>query len=224
MTYRIAKHDCQFQSYKPGPGWSRRNSPFDWKWEKSQASFNSNGDATFFLGNEPISVPPCDDFGEYLGGRWLEEYVFSLLSPLKEKKLIHDLRIGVEVDNRAIIRDKHAAPLGEFDCSFTDGKRLWIVECKAGQVRQEHIQKLENNLKTYGGVAARGIIASSFPISSAASKRISFSKSIIAVHPGKLSTETLSEIITQPTSQHKPFTEPSPFVNQAPNKIPPPKT
>ena len=169
-------------------------------------------------------MPPCDDLGQYLGGGWLEEYVFSLLSPLEGKGLIHDLRIGIELDNMERNRAKHDAPIGEFDCSFTDGKRLWIIECKAGQVKQEHIQKLENNLKTYGGIAARGIIVSSFPITPALSKRISSSTSIIAVHPGKLSTATLSDIITQPSSQRKPFTAPSPFVNPAQNVIPPPKT
>ena len=213
----------EFRDYK-SPWGARRSPPFDWKWGKSQASFNSNGGATFFLDNEPISVPPCDDFAQFLSGGWLEEYVFSLLSLLEEKGVIHDLRIGVEVGITARLRYRDDAPTGEFDCSFTDGKRLWIVECKAGQVKQEHIQKLENNLKTYGGIAAKGIIVSSFTITPALSKRISSSTSIIAVHPGKLSTATLSDIITQPSSQRKPFTAPSPFVNPAQNVIPPPKT
>ncbi len=38
------------------------------------------------------------------------------------------------------------------------------VECKAGPVRQEAIQKLENNLKLYGGVAARGLLDLILPL------------------------------------------------------------
>ncbi len=173
----------------------RRNPPFNWKWSKSQATFDKNGNATLLLDNESISVPPCDDFGQYLGGGWLEEYVFSLLYPLKEKGLIHDLRIGVEVDYSGKVRHPNDPPNGEFDCAFTDGKRLWLVECKAGAVKQEHIQKLENNLKTYGGIAAKGILVSSFPIVSALVKRVSSSTAIRAVQPGELGTEVLQKII-----------------------------
>jgi len=142
-----------------------------------------------------ISIPDCEDFGQYLGGGWLEEYVFSLLQPLEKKGLIHDLRIGVELDYAERIRRRSEPPNGEFDCAFTDGKRLWLVECKAGMVKQEHIQKLENNLKTYGGISARGLLVSSFPIVTALARRISSSTSIRAVQPEELNPEILQKII-----------------------------
>ena len=67
---------------------------------------------------------------------------------------------------------------GEFDCVFTDGNRLFIVECKAGALKQEHIQKLENNLKLYGGISAQGILFTSFPPGPHLQERINMSKSI----------------------------------------------
>jgi len=98
-----------------------------------------------------LDVPACDNSGQYLGGGWLEEYVFTLLRDLEERGLIHDLRIGMQVDYTG--RNHHAKepPRGEFDYAFIDGKRLWLVECKAGNVKQEDVQKLENRVKTFGG-------------------------------------------------------------------------
>ncbi|HOD20424.1 MAG TPA: DUF1887 family CARF protein [Candidatus Fermentibacter daniensis] len=180
-----------------------RNPRFSWKWKNSQASFDERGEATLVLNGKAIPVPKCDDFGRYLGGEWLEEYVFFLLRAVEEKGLIYDVRIGMEVDyaNRTKPLDK--MPNGEFDCAFTDGKRLWLVECKAGNVKQEHIQKLENNLKTYGGIAARGILVSSFPITSRNAERIGSSTSITAVQSNELNSNTLERIITTEFSQSR---------------------
>lgn len=184
----------EFRKYKV-PWWAKRNPPFEYRWGKSQAYFSSKGKCTLNLNGEEVSVPDCDDFGQYLGGGWLEEYVFSLLCPLAEKGLIHDLRLGIEVDYAGRHRHPNDAPIGEFDGAFTDGKRLWLVECKAGAVKQEHIQKLENNLKTYGGISARGLLVSSFPIIPAVVRRICSSTSIRAIQPQELSFDILEKII-----------------------------
>ena len=87
-------------------------------------------------------------------------------------------------------------PFGEFDCVFTDGKRLFIVECKAGSVKQEYIQKLENNLKSYGGIAARGILVCAFPIGPMLQKRIDVSKSIKTLSNLNVNTQEMLKIIT----------------------------
>ncbi len=177
------------------PWGQNRNPPFNWKWGASQASFTANGEATFVLDGEPMAIPNCDDFGQYLGGGWLEEYVFSLLRAVEQRGIIHDLRVGIEVDYTGKNHHPKDPPNGEFDCAFTDGKRLWLVECKAGNVKQEHIQKLENNLKTYGGIAAKGILVSAFPMASAHAKRVSSSTSICAIQSEELSAEVLQKII-----------------------------
>lgn len=185
----------QFRHYKVPRG-VKRNPPFNFRWGASLASFNAEGEPVLILEGETVPMPKSDDFGQYLGGGWLEEYMFSLLRPLEEKRLIFDLRVGIEVDYAGKLRHSKDMPNGEFDCAFTDGKRLWLIECKAGAVKQEHIQKLENNLKTYGGIAARGILVSSFPIGPALVRRASSSTSIHAVHPEQLSLEFLENIIS----------------------------
>lgn len=187
--------EAGFRKYKIPLG-RKRNPPFDWLWGNSQATFDAKGEVTLALDDEMISVPNCDDFGQYLGGGWLEEHVFSLLRQLEQKGMIFDLRIGLEVNYAAKSHAVQDMPVGEFDCVFTDGKRLWLVECKAGTVKQEHIQKLENNLKTYGGIAAKGILASSFPIVSALEKRISSSTAIKAIHPDELGVAAFQKIIS----------------------------
>ena len=186
--------EVEFRKYNV-PWGIKRNPPFCWKWGKSEASFGLQREATLILDGETLPVPVCDDFGQYLGGGWLEEYVFSLLHQLEQRGLIYDLRVGIEVDYANKSRHPMDPPVGEFDCAFTDGKRLWFVECKAGSVKQEHIQKLENNLKTYGGIAARGILVSSFPITPALLKRVQSSTSIRAVHPENLNVDELQKIL-----------------------------
>lgn len=39
----------------------------------------------------------CPDFMEFLLGKWLEVYVFSVLMPLKESAVLKDIRLGLEV-------------------------------------------------------------------------------------------------------------------------------
>jgi len=185
----------EFRKYNV-PWGKRRNPPFSWQWGDSQATFNTQGGASLVLNGKPVSCPSCDDFGQYLGGGWLEEYTFRLLHELEQQGLIHDLRIGLEADFSGKTHNPNQPPNGEFDCAFTDGKRLWLVECKAGNVKQEHIQKLENNLKTYGGVAAKGMLVSAFPISAVHKKRMESSTSIYYLQSDTLTEETLSKIIT----------------------------
>ena len=96
--------------------------------------------------------------------------MYSSLAPLQDEGLISDVRVGYEPGYPDGTSNRWGAQ--EFDCAFTDGKRLWIVECKAGPVRQEAIQKLENILRTYGGMAARGLVVSSFPLTEANQKRV----------------------------------------------------
>jgi len=184
----------EFRNYHV-PFGKGRNPPFIWKWGDSQASFNEKGEVTLVLNGVAHSVPACDDYGQYLSGGWLEEYVFTLLREIEERGLIHDLRIGMEVDYSGNVHHSNKPPSGEFDCAFTDGKRLWLVECKAGKVKQEHIQKLENNLKTYGGIAARGILVSSFSIVPTLAKRIRSSTAICAVQAGEVRSDVFERVI-----------------------------
>ncbi len=51
----------------------------------------------------------------------------------------------------------------EFDIVLTDGKRLYVIECKSGRrSKGEFVEKLSSITRQFGGVEGRGIVASCF--------------------------------------------------------------
>ena len=114
-----------------------------------------------------------DDFEAYICGGWFEEYVFAELKPLEEKGEIFDLRINLRLclDNtgkdRMYIPKKGFEPkvdYQEIDVCFSDGKRLYIIECKSGIPKSDYIEKLKNITLQYGGLGAVGILATCFEL------------------------------------------------------------
>jgi hypothetical protein len=103
------------------------------------------------------------DFAKFLCGGWLEEYVYLLCKPYEDAGVIHDLRINVKLNLSTAGQQSLNAAYNEIDIAFTDGYSLYIVECKAGKVKQEQVMKLQNLVRIYGGVEGRGIVASCFP-------------------------------------------------------------
>lgn len=174
------------------PAYEKDDLPFEFKWRSGEASIMKGAAPNLVLNQKNINVPR-KGFFPFIQGGWLEEYVYSLLTPLQDEGLISDVRVGYEPDYPDGASNKWGAQ--EFDCTFTDGKRLWIIECKAGPVRQEAIQKLQNILRTYGGIAARGLLVSSFPLSDALQKRVDNIDSITFVQPDFLTTNGLRMII-----------------------------
>jgi hypothetical protein len=126
--------------------------------------------------NQRFEFDKWPDFAKYISGGWLEEYVFTKLKPFVNSGVIKDLRIGLEVS----FKEDHLTPsssssstqanefLGEtyqeFDITFTDGRRLYIIECKAGKVTSEHVMKLQNIIRDFGGIDGVGILVSCFSI------------------------------------------------------------
>lgn len=178
---------------KHQPAYEKDDLSFDFKWKSGEASMAKGTAPKLVLNGTTIDVPR-KGFFPFVQGGWLEEYVYMLLAPLQDEGLISDVRVGYEPDYPDGVSNKWGAQ--EFDCTFTDGKRLWIVECKAGPVRQEAIQKLENVLRTYGGIAARGLLVSSLPLNDALQKRVDNIDSITFVQPHFLTTNGLRMIIT----------------------------
>ncbi len=105
-------------------------------------------------------------FAKYLSGGWFEEYVYAQCKPYEDAGIIKDLRINVELrldrENAGKVYNWDTT-YNELDVVFTDGYSLYIVECKAGNVTQEQIMKLQNLVRFYGGVEGRGIVACCFP-------------------------------------------------------------
>lgn len=103
-------------------------------------------------------------FAAYLSGGWFEEFVYARLKPFVAAGVIKDLRINLELalDNPGGNYSRWDA-FTELDVVFSDGFSLYVVECKAGQVKQEHVMKLQNLVRYYGGVDGRGVVAACFP-------------------------------------------------------------
>jgi hypothetical protein len=145
--------------------------------------FDRHYSATINIGTEHFEFKEWRDFGKYITGGWFEEFTYIQLLPLQDEGYIKDLRIGMElsIQQNTSSNSKSFESLKaifgemyqELDIVFTDGQKLFIVECKAGQIKSDHIMKLQNIVRHFGGIESRGIIAGCFPPnSSAVSKKI----------------------------------------------------
>lgn len=106
------------------------------------------------------------DFAKYLSGGWFEEFVYLQCKPYEDTGAIQDLRINVKLNLKPESSRSHSnwgAEYNELDVTFTDGYSLYIVECKAGNVTQEQVMKLQNLVRFYGGIEGRGIVACCVP-------------------------------------------------------------
>ena len=136
-----------------------------------------NGNAIVTAGDEVFSFDFFPDIAKYVRGGWLEEYVFLQLRPLINEGLIHDLRINTVITfTDSDDRYKAETPYNEFDLLFTDGTRLYIIECKAGSISSEHVVKLQNLTRNLGGLIGQGIMVSPFKPYSATGKRLKEAK------------------------------------------------
>ena len=139
------------------------------------------------------------EFKTYITGRWFEEYVYNNLKRLFLEKIILDLKYGLELEfennvnsNDANKKEKYQ----EFDTMFTDGYRLYIVECKTGPIESDHISKLESLARQYGGIEGRGILlyADNYTPSDVISKKISESKNVKVFFGDNIIDETIKYI------------------------------
>ena len=115
------------------------------------------------------------------------------LEPLLQAGELRDLRIGIEVSWKTQTNTEPCAAQ-EFDVALTDGRRLFILECKAGRVLPEDIYKLENSVRNYGGAEARGMLVSAFQPAAAAKQRLQGAKNLIYLYGDRVASELDEEI------------------------------
>lgn len=128
--------------------------------------------AKLTIGRESFVFEEFPDFIEFLMGKWLEFYIFETLIPLKASGILKDIRLGLEVsvknvdsnNNFKSYHDGFKENIGyqEFDVTCTDGYCLFVIECKSGKVESNHILKLSEITKHFGGTMGQGIMISSF--------------------------------------------------------------
>ena len=136
------------------------------------------------------------------------------LQPLVDAGLIKDMRIGLEVSFKEDDADKSSSSFSaqlsnlfgdtyqELDITFTDGRRLYVIECKAGNVNSEHVMKLQNIVRYFGGIEGRAVLASCFyPKNKVVRKKIADSKNLQSVSGNSLFRQ-LEEMI-QPGGRHR---------------------
>lgn len=176
--------------------------PFELRKGNICAKLSRENIAEINIGNKHFAFEKWPDFARYLSGGWFEEYTFIKLQPLCEAGVIKDLRIGLEVSFKEPALASGMSGLGEqfsalfgdlyqeLDIAFTDGRRLYIVECKAGNVISEHVMKLQNIIRYFGGVEGRALLVSCFtPSSNVVKKKISDSGNIQSLSGDSLSRE-----------------------------------
>ena len=137
--------------------------PFELYNRDIYAKLAKDKSAKISIGGKHFEFQEWPNFAQYLSGGWFEEYIFMKLQPLAESGMIKDMHIGLEISCKEN-SELFGSTYQELDITFTDGQRLYIIECKAGNVTSEHVMKLQNIVRYFGGNEGRGVLASCFSL------------------------------------------------------------
>ncbi len=153
------------------------NKPFNVNKSGVVINYDRNKKVEISIDGDSFSFEKWDNFATYITGGWFEEYMYMQFEPYMKEGKIFDLRIGLEISFKDTKNNQNISGFGglrnmmgdtyqELDIVFTDGKRLYIIECKAGNVKSEFVMKLQNIVRYFGGMEGKGILAACFPPSS----------------------------------------------------------
>ncbi len=105
-----------------------------------------------------------DDFRKCIIGGWFEEYIYFELLDLLDKQVIYDLRLNMRLSVESMTdTQRNERPIyAELDMAFSDGKNLYIIECKSGGLKDKGVlANLSTNAQIFGGANAKCILISS---------------------------------------------------------------
>lgn len=165
----------------------------------TKPEINVLADGPFCISTKQVEYGFEDEiqFSKYILGEWFEEYIYNNLYPLFEKGKILDIRHGIKVDFSSETLDKipNHKIYQEMDVVFTDGKKLFIVECKTGPAELPHVERLSTITRYYGGIEGVGILAyTRMPDSEILLKKISETPNIKMV-AGKHIIQQIKKVI-----------------------------
>ncbi|GAD89533.1 MULTISPECIES: DUF1887 family CARF protein [Vibrio] len=173
--------------------------PFNVSDEGISAQLLSDRQAEIKINNKLFKFEKWPNFARYLSGGWFEEYTYRQLEPLLNSGLIKDLKIGLEVsvdDGKGYSFLSESELYQELDITFTDGRSLYVVECKAGGVKSDQIMKLQNIVRYFGGMSGHGILACCFsPKNKVVRKKIEDSSNIHEVAGSSLQHQIKSIVL-----------------------------
>lgn len=167
--------------------------------------FFSNYNVVITIEGKDFAFKNWKDFPVYITGGWFEEYIYMQLKTFQDSGIIYDLRIGLEIGLKeqhnvnnssgfASLKNIFEDIYQELDITFTDGKKLYIVECKSGNINSDHIMKLQNITKYFGGLKGQGILATCFPSRNKILKKKIFDSKNIKLVSGQYFNEELRNI------------------------------
>jgi len=178
LTYFLWKKRSRIaRIYRDIVPYNQDNKPFNVSKSGVIVKYDRNKKVDISIDGQSFSFDKWDNFATYITGGWFEEYIYMQFEPYVKEGKIFDLRIGLEIAFKDTKNNKQLEGFGslknmfgetyqELDIVFTDGKRLYIVECKAGNVKSEFVMKLQNIVRYFGGMEGKGILTACFPPSS----------------------------------------------------------
>lgn len=120
----------------------------DFFWDKNEIRIKSPNNIIQFAHN---------DGGKYLTGSWLEELVFN---KLQKSGKFDECAKNIMLDYKEQDTSKYFK--NEIDVAVRKGFRTAFIECKAGNVTQDHIYKLHSITKYYLGTFGVPVLFSKF--------------------------------------------------------------
>ena len=105
---------------------------------------------------------PSAEAAQYLGGRWLEEYVWHIARDTGAEHIA----AGMDITDAAQRKD---GVRNELDLVMVHNNRLLLVECKTGQIQKEQrdsevIYKLDSLASHAGGLYCERLLVSATPV------------------------------------------------------------
>lgn len=147
QTY-FRKHYLDSKLKIPETGTANISKELTFNWAKKSIDVTSGNDVV-------LSVESSSIRNLFFYGGWWELIVAEQISQWKG---IDELLIQCELPFKADDRTLKS----EIDILVNLGRRLFFVECKSGNVKQEDINKMKVIKDTYGGIISKSILVSRF--------------------------------------------------------------